>query len=115
MYSIKTVEKITRDGDIQIFEIITTRKDLREFLRDLLWDGVYSSEPLGIWNDCDSSLHYYDTNGLYHGFSEGDPVKRINHRTIDRLISDNGCTTVIFGDVQLIYNDRYGDWETALD
>lgn len=111
----KTIEKTTRDGDIQIFEIITSRKELKSFLRDLFFDSIYSEYKTGIWEDGDSSVDFYDKEGSYYGYREGDQVKRPNVANITKLVSVNSGSTVIYGDIEIIYNEHYGDWETDLD
>lgn len=109
------IEKVTRDGDTQIFEIITSKKELRGWVRDMFWDSLYSMFKTGIWEDCDSSVNIYDKDGRYHGYYEGDEVKRFNIANIERMVSVNSYSTVIYGNVQIIYNEHYGDWETDFD
>lgn len=70
----KTIEKTTRDGDTQIFEVIESRKELQSFLRDLFWDSLYSQYKTGIWEDGDTSVDFYDKDGNYTGYREGDQV-----------------------------------------
>jgi hypothetical protein len=111
----KTIEKTTKDGDIQIFEIIETKKELKQWIRDTFWDSLYSEYKTGIWEDGDSSVSFYNKDGKYHGYFEGDTVKRFNVANIEKLVSINSATTVIYGDVDIIYNEHYGDWETNLD
>jgi len=111
----KTIEKINQYGDIQIFEIITSKKELHSWIRDTFWDSLYSQNKTGIWEDSDSSVNFYDKDGNYQGFFEGDVVKRFNVNNIKKLVSNNAATTVIYGDVPIVYNEEYGDWEVAFD
>ena len=107
----KTIEKTTEDGNIQIFEVIESRKELRKWIRDTFWDSIYSEYKTGIWEDNDSSVSVYDKDGKYYGFSYGDTVKKFNVSNIVKLVSVNSMTTVIYGDVPIVYNEKYGDWE----
>lgn len=113
----KTIEKITRDGDIQCFEIITSRKELASFMRDTLWDSVYSeyADNHRIYFDDDTNTYYYDKEGRFFSISAGDTVKRPNIAKIEKLLQHNPGSTVIYGNVPIIYNERYGDWEADFD
>ncbi|TCL35670.1 hypothetical protein EV210_111136 [Anaerospora hongkongensis] len=111
----KIIEKITRDGDTQIFEIIESRKELSSWLRDALWDNLYSQFKEPVFYDPDTTIAYYDRADKFHWVAEGETVKRPNVANISKLVSTNGGSTVVYGDVPIIYNDHYGDWETALD
>ena len=111
----KVIEKTTSDGDIQIFEIIESRKELRGWIRDAFWDSLYSQYRTGIWEDGDSNVVFYDKDGKCHCFYEGDAVKRFNISNIDRLISGNDSTVVLYGNYTLEYNEHYGDWNAYID
>lgn len=112
----KTIEKITQDGDIQIFEIITSRNELRKIISEVFWDGLYSEYKTGIFEDPDTTVAYYDKDNQFHFYSEGEPTtKKINVAKIERLKIDNGSTTVIYGNVPIVQNGQYGDWEAELD
>lgn len=114
----KVVEKITRDGDTQIFEIIESRKELASWLRDELWESVYSGYAADEGNthkDGDTTISYYNKDGSFVFISEGDKVKRPNVSQIAKLIESNSGTTVIYGNVPIVYNEHYGDWETDFD
>ena len=111
----KVIEKITRDGDTQIFEIITSKKELREWLKMILCDSLYSQYKTGVWEDEDSSLSFYDKTGKYHGYYAGDSVKRFNVSNIKKLVNNNSGSTVIYGKVPIVYNEHYGDWEIVFD
>lgn len=108
----KTIEKTTRDGDIQIFEIITSRNELRSWFHTNLSDSLYSEYATGIWEDEDSSVDWCDRDGNYWGTELGGEVKRPNLDFITKMVSNNCSTTVIYGDVEIIYNEYHGDWET---
>jgi len=108
-------ERTTRDGDTQIFEIIENRRELRDWIRTTFCDSLYSEYRTGIWEDADSSVYFYDKDGRFHGFNEGDEVRRFNVANIARMVSCNSATTVIYGDVRILQNEHYGDWETDLD
>jgi hypothetical protein len=116
----KTIEKVTRDGDTQIFEIITSRRELAEFLRNTLHEYIYSEyakdwHPDRIFKDCDTTICYYDKDGKYKWISEGEKVNRPNIANIEKMMSTNGSTIVIYGNVPIIFNDHYGDWEVDFD
>jgi hypothetical protein len=114
----KTVEKITRDGDIQTFEIITSRKELASFMHDTLWESYYSSyakDEGNIHTDADTSTFYYDKDGNFFSITEGDKVKKPNISKIEKLLQHNGCTTVIYGNAPIVFNEHYGDWEVDFD
>ena len=111
----KTIYKITSDGDTQIFEIITSRKELREWMRSTFWDSLYSQYKTGTWDNEDETVDWIDKDGNYWGTELGDTVKRPNIANIKKMISSNDSTTVIYGDINIIYNERYGDWETDWD
>jgi hypothetical protein len=112
----KTIEKITTDGDVQFFEIITSRKELNEFLHDHLNEYIYSEyakewHPDKVFKDEDTTICYYDKAGKFACISAGEKVNRPNVSKIEKLLSTNGSTTVIYGDVSISFNERYGDWE----
>jgi len=112
----KVIEKLTSDGDTQIFEILTSKKELKEWLRGTLCDSVYSKyykDP--IFNDPDTTIAYYDKDGSFHWIAEGEKVKRPNISKIAKFIESNSGTTVIYGDVPIIYNEHYGDWEVDFE
>jgi hypothetical protein len=111
----KTIEKLTRDGDTQIFEIIESRKELASWLRDSLWDNLYSQFKEPVFYDPDTTIAYYDKTDKFYWIAEGEAVKRPNVANISKLVSTNGSTVVIYGNVSILYNEHYGDWETALD
>lgn len=111
----ETVEKITRDGDTQIFEIITSKKELREWIRLTFWDCLYSEYKTGIWEYDDDYVVFYDIYGKCHSFFTGDEVKRFNIANIDKMVSGNDSTTVIYGNVPIVYNEHYGDWDVDFD
>jgi hypothetical protein len=112
----KTIEKITRDGDIQIFEIIESRKELAKHLRNILFENIYSEYADNkIFNDGDTTIGYYDKEGNFYWISEGEEVKRPNISKIEKYLEHNAGTTVIYGDIEITYNEHYGDWETNLD
>lgn len=116
----KTIEKLTTDGDTQIFEIITSRKELSEFFHDLLHEYIYSEyakdwHPDRVFEDPDTTICYYNKDNQYTWISEGETVNRPNVANITKLLSTNGCTTVIYGDVPIVFNESYGDWEVNFD
>ena len=107
----KTIEKITREGDTMIFEIIESRKELAGWMRDQLFDAVYSEYRTGTWNDDDSSIDCQYKDGTFWGTDFGDSVKKPNISNIVKMISNNCSTTVIYGDIKIVQNEKYGDWE----
>lgn len=116
----KTIEKIARDGDTQIFEIITSRKELAEFLHNELHEYIYSEyakdwHPDRVFDNPDTTICFYNKDGKFTWISEGETVNRPNLANIKKLLSTNGSTTVIYGDVPIIFNENYGDWEVDFD
>ena len=116
----KTIEKLNADGDTQIFEIITSRKELADFFYNVLHEYIYSEyakdwHPDAIFEDADTTICYYNKDGKYTWISEGDKVLRPNVANISKFLSTNGSTTVIYGDVPIVYNEHYGDWEVNFD
>jgi hypothetical protein len=97
------MKKIEKDNG-QIFEIIESKKELKSFLIDTL-------SPFDkIWNDDDSSLSFYDVDGNCHSFAMGDKLEKINTSKIESLIEINDSTIVIYGNVEIVYNEHYEDW-----
>ena len=110
-----TIEKLTRDGDIMYFQVIESRKELSSFMRDWLWDSLYSQFKTGLWLDQDTSIDYQYKDNSWHGTEYGDRVERPNIANIIRMISMNSGDIVIYGDVKIVYNEHYGDWQTEID
>ena len=108
----KVIEKVTRDGDIQFFEIIESRKELGAILKDILWDSLYSQYKTGAWTDDDSSLYIEYKNGDFAHYCIGSQVKRPNISNISKMQYNNPETTMIYGNIQIVQNDHYGDWDT---
>ena len=111
----KNIEKITRDGDIQQFDIIENRKELRSWVRDIFWDSKYSEDATGVFEDEDSVVHYYDKSGNYHGFSAGDAIKGLRISQISRFVWCNSCSEMVYGNVPIVYNEEAGYWEAVID
>ena len=111
----KTLEKTTRDGDTQIFEIIENREELKSEIKSIFWDSLYSEYKTGVWADEDTSIVIVYKDGSIFGYSQGDEVKRLNISSVAKLAYINPSSTVIYGDVKILQNERYGDWETELD
>jgi hypothetical protein len=103
---VKVVRKKTRDGDEQIFEILQSRKDLAQWLREM---DVKSGNK---WYDEDTSISFYDTSGKFYHIEEGGVIPRFNVAKIRKLLSVGDATTVIYGKVSIVFNEKYGDWET---
>lgn len=108
----KTIQKFTDDGYQQIFEIIESKKELHSWIRDHFWDSLYSEYKTNIYDDEDSSCCFWNKNGDCTCFFHGDKVKKFNISKITKLISTNSSTTVIYGNVSIIKNEKYGDYET---
>lgn len=110
----KTIEKVTRDGDIQYFDIIESRKELKSWVKTLFYDSKYCDSPSGIWEDEDAAVNYYDKSGNYHGFYPGDEIKGLRISQIDRFVYSNCSSEMIYGNVPIVYSEDYGDWRTEL-
>lgn len=116
----KTIEKVCRDGNTQIFEILTSRKELAEFLKDTLHEWIYSEyakdwHPDRVFDDVDTTVCFYDSDGKFTWIAEGEIVSRPNVSKIKRMMSTNGSTRVIYGDLEIVFNENYGDWEADFD
>jgi ATP-dependent protease HslVU (ClpYQ) peptidase subunit len=116
----KVIEKITRDGDTQIFEVITSRKELAEFFRNELHEYIYSEyakdwHPDRVFEDENTTVCYYNKDGKFVWISEGETVSRPNIANIEKMMSTNGSTIVIYGNAPVVYNEHYGDWEVKFD
>lgn len=111
----KTIEKITRDGDAQTFEIITSKKELAKWLKSALCDSIYGQYANNMHQDGDSTMYYYNKDGNFFSITEGATVKRPNVAKIEKLIQNNDSTTVIYGYAPIVYNEHYGDWEVDFD
>lgn len=114
----KAIEKTNSYGDTQIFEILESRKELASYLRDAMWESVYSSyaaDEGNLHRDGDTTIAYYNKDGSFVFVSEGDKVKRPNVANIVKLVESNSATTVIYGNVPIVYNEHYGDWEINFD
>ena len=110
----KTIEKVTREGNIQYFDIIESRKELRSWVKTLFYDSKYCDSPSGIWEDEDAAVNYYDKSGNYHGFYSGDEVKGLRISQIDRFVYSNCSTEAIYGNVPIIFNEELGFWQPDL-
>ena len=80
----KTIKKITRDGDIQYFDIIESRKELKSWVKTLFYDSKYCDSPSGIWEDEDAFVY------------------------------SNCSSEMVYGNVPIVYSEDYGDWRTEL-
>jgi hypothetical protein len=109
----KTIKKYTDDGDIQFFEIIESKKELASFLRDALWESLYSQYATGIYDDEDMSTWWIYKDGSVQGAVTGERLRRPNVRNIVKLYQCNPSTTVLYGDIPIKYNEHYGDWEAV--
>jgi hypothetical protein len=99
------MKKIETDNG-QIFEIIETKTELKSWIKDIV-------DPFntGKWDYEDSGLSFYDKSGDCHAFITGDKLGKIKSSDIVSLIENNDMTTVIYGNVEIVYNDHYEDWE----
>ena len=114
----RVIEKITEDGDIQGFEFIQSRKELATFLRDMLWESVYAPyarDKGNIHTDPDTSYFWYDVDGKFYSIHEGDKVARPNVARIKKFMQINSASVVIYGDVPIVKNEHYGDWDAQFD
>jgi hypothetical protein len=104
----KTIEKVTRDGDPQYFQRLT-RKEMADCLRDLYAGAVVD----GIYTDEDSSAVWYLKDGSSDCLTGGwEAPKKPAIAKIEKFVYDNAGDTQIFGKVSdPVQNPRYGDWE----
>jgi len=109
----KTIEKETKYGCNLIFEIIANKKELREWMKWALMDGLSSKGKDGTWEDEDSSIWWMDKDGEWDGTEIGCPVKRPNISNIKKMISSNPSTTVIYGDIEIFYDEEHDEWLTS--
>jgi hypothetical protein len=117
--TIKVIEKINKDGDTQTFEIITSRKELADFLHTQLHEWIYSEyakdwHPDSIFDDTDTTICYYDKNNKFTWISEGETVKRPNISNITKLLSTNGSGTIIYGDIDIVYDEKDDYWRAEI-
>jgi hypothetical protein len=107
----KTIEKVTRDGDTQYFQNLT-KKEMAETIRDLYSGAVED----GIYTDEDSSAVWYLKDGS-SGFLSGgwEAPKKPAIAKIEKFVYYNAGDTQIWGKVPApVQNPRYGDWEIEL-
>jgi hypothetical protein len=109
----KTIEKTTSDGDKQIFEVIENRKELNSFLKNRLSDADYKSN--GTWCDEDSSICLVMKDSKEISFHIGDKITSYNKANICSMIEANTATFTIYGDVQIIQDENYGDWRAEFN
>lgn len=109
----KQIEKITRDGDTQYFEIIESRKELQEYFNGYWWN-VESGDT--EWFDEDTAIHWYMKDGSYGCLMDTEPLpnKKPCVQNMIKYIESNAATTVIYGKgLEIVQNERYGDWEVV--
>jgi hypothetical protein len=108
----KTIEKITRDGDIQYFEKLTN-KDLSWLLKCLFSENV---DEDGLFNDEDSSAEWYLKDGSYGCLCFGwESPKKPAIDKIERFVYNNPATTAYRGKgIAIVQNEKYGDWEIEI-
>jgi hypothetical protein len=107
----KKIEKTTTDNDTMTFEVIETKTELKSFLKDLL---CYFDDN-GLWIDEDNSLSFYDLDGNCHWFGLGEKFEKLNvySSKIVSMIEINDNTTIVYGDVEIVQNEKYGDWQAV--
>jgi len=100
------ITKLANDGAEQRFVKLTTRKELKQFLKDFDFHS-------GEWTDEDTTVSWYDQNGKFYHIESGERIPRHNKAKIKKLleVGDWGCT--FYGDVEVIFNENYGDWEVG--
>ena len=105
----KQIEKVTRDGDTQYFQKISTKKELERIVRDLYSDAVED----GIYTDEDSSAEWLLRDGREGNLSGGwDAPKLPSISNIVKFAYYNAGDTQYYGKgIEIIQNERYGDWE----
>jgi hypothetical protein len=108
--TMEIIEKTTKDGDIQYFEILKSRKELSEWLHDNLFEAYQS----GIFNDEDSSIVYYTKDSSCHIIEFGDKIKHLNAANIAKFVHYGPNSTTIYGNIPIIQNAHYGDWEVDI-
>lgn len=101
----KIIEKITNDGNVQYFEIIESRKELKS------WFNLFDWSEKGTWFDDDTSISFQFKNGGYVHFFYGDKKQRINFANVSKMVCHGANSTSIYGNVEILKNDHYGDFE----
>jgi hypothetical protein len=89
----------------QIFEVYTNRLEFVSMIKDIKDD---------IWDDEDSSLYLVYADGSTIYATKGEEKKRINTTGIVKGIYSNPSTDAIYN-CNIIYNERYEDYETDID
>ena len=96
-----------KDVDIghQQFEKITSRKEANKLLKTIIDDNGGET-----WTDEDSSLYVEYRDGTNRSYILGDSLKDLNISKITKLIFNNPGT-ICFYNAELVYNDRYDDYD----
>lgn len=112
----KMIEKTTRDGDIQYFEIIETKAEIHEFLKDLLSDSLHKDWGTHEFEDEDGFIYFYNKDGSSTYLSHGDEVKKMpDVYQMTKFMSGNGYTITVYGNCPIIYNEEDGYWDVDFD
>ncbi len=90
--------KTIRTANGQIFEILTSRKELGNYINDIA-DKRYV-------NSTDDCVYYWLTKD---GLSHWDGIPNISQISI--FVEDNGTTKVLYGKINIVYNEHYDDYD----
>lgn len=114
---IKQIETTAPDGTLQHFEVITSKADLRKWLKDYwdnaLWcnahhEGIQESDALPeVWDD---DAIAWRMHGKEYAYGEGEILpRRPNANNIDQLVSTNGYSTTIYN-VDIVFDSDVDYW-----
>jgi hypothetical protein len=102
----RTIEK--ENG--QIFEMITSRKEAVEIIKDIVSDTVYN----GIWTDDESSLEIRYKDGTEILFIEGFPLPKLRLTGIAAMHYRNPVTDCFYNGT-IKRNEKYEDYDVVLN
>jgi len=104
----KTLKLVNDNGDEQYFTKLTSRASLKAYLKIMRGSS-------GTWTDDDSSLYVEYVDGTHLCINEvGEKHPRINSARVKLMVWEDSACTVFFGDVEVIHNEKYGDYEIAI-
>lgn len=102
------IEKTTEDGNVQYFEIISSKKELKS------WFGLFDWSNDGTWYDDDTSVSFEMKDGSHINFFYGDKKRKINFANVSKMVCNGPNSTTIYGNIEIEYNLKYGDYEVTI-
>jgi len=91
----------------QIFEVYKSRKEFAELIKDLQWSDN------GIWEDEDGTLTLIYKDGTQASYMLGDKKKPLRLNEIVKGSLDCGSQAIY--NREIVYNEKYEDWEIKED